>query len=155
MSASEPARQLVVFSLHGEHYALPITSVRKIIRYTAPSATASAGGLVQGMINLGGRVLPVVDLSSRLGRRLAIDGNTRIVVVELSKGALGLIVDTVEGVLRVPAEQIEPLPVPVDDTGLGDEIAAIGARLIVQIDPERALGSALASRAKRRRRKTG
>jgi purine-binding chemotaxis protein CheW len=155
MSASEPARQLVVFALHGESYALPIASVREIIRYTAPSATTAAGGLVQGMINLGGRVLPVVDLSSRLSQRLAIDGNTRIVVIELSKGALGLIVDTVEGVLRVPAEQIEPLPVAVDDNGLGDEIAAVGERLIVLIDPERALGSALANRAKRRRRKTG
>jgi purine-binding chemotaxis protein CheW len=63
---SEPGTEshLVLFSLHGECYALPVTTVREIIRYVAPSATAAAGGLIQGMINLRGRIVPVVDLST-------------------------------------------------------------------------------------------
>ncbi len=106
------------------------------------------------MISLHGRVLPIVDLSSRLGQRLEIGGSTRIIVVALRRGALGLIVDTVEGVWSVTASQTEPLPVAVAADGLGTEIAAVGERLIMLIDPEKALGSALPSRAPRRRRAT-
>ncbi len=76
-------RQLVVFALHDEHYALPITSVREIIRFTPPKAKGAASGMIQGMISLRGRVLPVADLSSRLGRALEIHDGTKILVVEL------------------------------------------------------------------------
>jgi len=150
MTAAECERQLVVFTLHGEHYGLPISSVREIIRYVQPSATATASGVIQGMINLRGRMLPVVDLSSRLGRQLKTGGRTRILVVEVSNGSLGLVVDTVDGILHVPAEQIAPLPAAAD-TALGDEIAAVGDRLIVLIDADRALGDLLGGPPTRRR----
>lgn len=150
MTATELERQLVVFTLHGEYYGLPITSVREIIRYVPPRATAAASGVIQGMISLRGRTLPVVDLSSRLGRQLQTGRKTRILVVEVSNGSLGLIVDTVDGILHVPAEQIGPLPTAADK-GMGDEIAAVGDRLIVLIDAERALGGLLGSRPTRRR----
>jgi len=151
MTATEPERQLVVFSLHGESYALPITSVREIIRYVEPSATAVATGVIQGMISLRGRTLPVVDLSSRLGRQLETSRSTRILVVEVSTGLLGLIVDAVDGIVNVPSQQIELLP-PAADTSLGDEIATIGERLIVLIDAERAFANVFPSRPARRRR---
>jgi purine-binding chemotaxis protein CheW len=151
MPAAEAERQLVVFSLHGEQYGLPITSVREIIRYIAPSATAVARGVVRGMINLRGRTLPVVDLSSRLGRELETGRSTRILVVEVSGGSLGLIVDAVDGILHVPAENIASLPTAAD-TALGDEIAAVGERLIVLIDPERALGEVLPRKPARQRK---
>lgn len=151
MPAAEVERQLVVFSLHGEHYGLPIASVREIIRYIPPSATATASGLIQGLINLRGRTLPLVDLSSRLGRLLETGRQTRILVIEVSGGSLGLIVDTVEGILHVPAEKIAPLPTAAD-TGLGDEIAAVGDRLILLIDAERALGALLPRRPARQRK---
>ena len=140
---TEGERQLVVFSLHGEHYALPITAVREIIRYIPPSATATASGLIQGLISLRGRTLPIVDLSSRLGQRLEVGSKTRILVVEVSRGTMGLVVDTVDGILPVPAAQIAPLPVAGAENGLGDEVASVGERLIVLIDPERALGTLL------------
>lgn len=66
MAPAKTERQVVVFSLGGEYYGLPITAVREIIRYTAPSATATARGAIRGMIILRGRTLPIVDLSSRL-----------------------------------------------------------------------------------------
>jgi len=151
MTATEPERHLVVFSLHGEQYALPVAAVREIIRYRPPSVTAAAGGLVQGMISLHGRVVPIVDLSSRLGRRMEIGASTRIMVVELRRGPLGLIVDGVEGVWLVAEAQIEPLPVPIASDGLGKEVAAIGERLIMLIDPEKALASAFPRTPRRRR----
>jgi len=154
MAAPEPERHLVVFSLHGEHYALAVGSVREIIRYRPPSVTAAASGLFQGMINLRGAVLPIVDLSSRLERQLEVSRATRIMVIELRRGPLGLIVDRVEGVRRVAAEQIERLPAGIAADGLGKEIAVVEERLITLIDAERALGGALPARAPRRRRTT-
>lgn len=134
-------RQLVVFALHDEHYALPITSVREIIRFTPPKAKGAAGGVILGMISLRGRVLPVADLSSRLGRSLEVHDGTKILVVELAAGAIGLVVDSVDEVLLVPADAIEPMP--VSEGGFGDEIAKVGDRLITLLDAERVLGGAL------------
>jgi purine-binding chemotaxis protein CheW len=146
---------VVVFSLHGEYYGLPITAVREIIRYVPPSATATARGLIQGMISLRGRTLPVIDLSTRLGQELEVGSRTRILVLEVSAGALGLIVDTVDGILPIPAEQIQPLPVTSAEDALGEEVAAVGDRLIVLIDPERTFGDVLPRKpTPARRRKT-
>jgi purine-binding chemotaxis protein CheW len=143
---SEPERQLIAFSLHGEQYALPIAAVREIVRYTPPQATATARGLVQGMINLRGRGLPVVDLSTRLGRVMQVTGATRLLVIEVSTGVLGLIVDRVEGVMQIPANRIEDMPGAVAGDALGHQIAAVDDRLIVLVDPERALKDVLPGR---------
>jgi purine-binding chemotaxis protein CheW len=132
-----------MFSLHGEHYGLPIASVQEIIRYTPPRVTAAARGLVQGLINLRGRVLPVVDLSSRLGRTLEVSDATRILVIEVAAGAVALIVDAVDGVVQVAAQRIEPIPGSVGDDALGHEIAAIDDRLVMLIDAEQTLGGVL------------
>jgi purine-binding chemotaxis protein CheW len=153
MTAAEAERQLVVFSLHGERYGLPITAVREIIRYIPPSATATARGVIQGMISLRGRTLPIVDLSSRLGQQLEVGAGTRILVLEVPGGAIGLIVDGVDGILPVPAVQIEPLPLASAGDGLGEEIAAVGDRLIVLIDPEQAFGDLLPRKAAPARRR--
>jgi purine-binding chemotaxis protein CheW len=157
MSAAESERQVVVFSLHGEHYGLPITAVREIIRYVAPSATASARGVIQGMISLRGRTLPIVDLSSRLGQQLEVGSGTRILVLDVPGGTVGLIVDDVHGILPIPTAQIEPLPVATAGDGLGEEVAAVGDRLIVLIDPGRVFGDLLPPKptpAPARRRRT-
>ena len=92
-TASDSERQLVVFTLHGEQYALPVTTVREIIRYVEPSATATASGLIRGMISLRGHVLPIVDLSIKLRRTLEFGDGTRILVIELEGGSVGLLVD--------------------------------------------------------------
>jgi purine-binding chemotaxis protein CheW len=157
MAAAEVERQVVVFSLGGEYYGLPITAVREIIRYAAPSATATARGAIRGMIILRGRTLPIVDLSSRLGKELELGARTRILVLEVAGDALGLIVDGVDGILPIPADRIEPLPVAANDEAIGDEVAAVGERLIVLIDPDRAFAGLLPGKptgAAARRRKT-
>ena len=67
MSEETLSRQLVVFSLGGEEYALPITQVHEIIRYAEPRSVASADPSVRGVISLRGKILPVYDLATRLG----------------------------------------------------------------------------------------
>jgi purine-binding chemotaxis protein CheW len=139
----ELERQLIMFSLHGEHYGLPIARVQEIIRYTPPRVTAAARGLVQGLINLRGRVVPVVDLSSRLGHVLEITDRTRILVIEVTNGVLGLIVEAVDGVVEVPVDRIEAIPGAASADALGDEIATIDDQLVMLLDADRALGRAL------------
>ena len=140
-TASQAVRQLVVFSLHGEHYALAITSVREIIRYRPPRPIGSTNSLLQGVISLRGHIVPVCDLSSRLGNVLEIRDGSRILIVETSEAVFGLIVDTVDEVLLVPTDQIEPMPVA--ENGLGDQIATIDERLIILIDAEQNLAGVL------------
>ena len=139
----DAVRQLVVFILHGDRFAVPIETVREIVRYTPPAASAAASGLIRGMINLRGVVVPVADLSDRLGHGRHTGEDAQIVVLELRDGPLGLIVDHVKGVHRVPSAQINPTPVPGAEQGFGDEIAAIDDELVLLLDPERVLGSLL------------
>jgi purine-binding chemotaxis protein CheW len=136
-------QQLVVFSLHDEHYALPITSVREIIRYRPPRGIAAANPLIQGVISLRGHIIPVCDLSGQLGEPLQITDGTKILIVEAGDAVIGLLVDAVDEVLSITSDQIEPMP--VTDNDLGDQIAKIDERLIVLIDTDRAFSSVLAS----------
>ena len=134
-SDTSPAdRQLVVFSMHGEQYGLPITSVREIIRYQRPRAIGAVDGLIQGVINLRNSVVPVCDLSSRLGEVLDIHDHSRILIIDTAAAAIGLIVDSVDEVMLVCGGQVEALP--VTEGALGTQIAKVDERLIILIDAE-------------------
>src|ERR1700761_488118 len=127
--ATNNPRQLVVFTLGIEQYALPIQQVHEIIRYSEPRSVASRVPWVRGVISLRGRILPVFDLASRLGVACDPGAHAKIVIVEAGEESAGLIVDGVEEVLTVLEEQIEE--VPGADTTLIESIAKIGDRLIV------------------------
>jgi purine-binding chemotaxis protein CheW len=136
MSPAEAERQVVVFSVLGEHFALPIASVREIIRYTPPGATAVANGLIRGMLSLRERLVPIVDLSPVLGGQIEPDAGSRILIIEAAAGLLGVIVDSVGGIVRVAASQVAPLPAAAKRE-LGEEIAVVDNRLVLLLDPER------------------
>jgi purine-binding chemotaxis protein CheW len=128
------ARQLVVFALGDEEYALPITRVQEIIRYSEPRAVASEAAWIKGVISLRGKIIPVCDLASRLGVTAANAADAKIVIVETATGTAGVIVDQVEEVLTVEPEQIDDVP------GAGKEfieaIAKIGDRLVILLDAD-------------------
>ena len=133
-------RQLVIFSLGGEEYALPISAVHEIIRYTEPRSVASASGNVRGVISLRGRIIPVIDLASSLG--VAADAateNAKIVIVEAASDKVGVIVDDVAEVVTITGEQIDP--VPARDATI-EAIAKIGDRLVGLLDPDGVFGDA-------------
>jgi purine-binding chemotaxis protein CheW len=133
MSEHPNSRQLVVFTLGAEQYALPIQQVHEIIRYTEPRSVASRAEWVRGVISLRGRIVPVFDLAARLGVHSEINEHAKIVIVEAGSETAGLIVDAVEEVLTVTDDQIEE--VPGADMTLIDAIAKIGERLIVLLKP--------------------
>ncbi len=128
------AQQLVVFSLGEEEYALPITQVQEIIRYTEPRAVASETAWIRGVISLRGKIVPVCDLGSRLGRTYELASEAKIVIVETDAGTAGVIVDEVEEVRTIEGDQLET--VPGAGTDMIDTIAKVDERLIVLLNPE-------------------
>ncbi len=133
MSEATDARQLVVFTLGAEQYALPIQQVHEIIRYAQPRSVASNVDWVRGVISLRGRIVPVYDLAARLGVTSELSEQTKIVIVESESETAGVIVDDVEEVLTIEDGQVEE--VPGADSTLIESIAKVGERLVVLLKP--------------------
>jgi purine-binding chemotaxis protein CheW len=127
------AHQLVVFSLGEEEYALPITQVQEIVRYTEPRAVASETAWIRGVISLRGKIVPVFDLAARLGLTSEPSADAKIVIVETEGAMAGVIVDEVDEVRTVEAGQLEDVPGGGDFI---DTIAKVEDRLIVLLNLE-------------------
>jgi purine-binding chemotaxis protein CheW len=134
MSGDAPTRQLVVFSLGDEEYALPIADVHEIIRYAEPRSVASSVGWIRGVISLRGKIVPVYDLAARLGEARDPDNPPqKIVIVETAERMAGVIVDDVAEVLTIDCGSVEPVPSAADASI--DAIARVEDRLIVLLSP--------------------
>ena len=128
------SHQLVVFSLGGEEYALPIGAVHEIIRYTEPRSVASDQPWIHGVIGLRGKIIPSYDLAARMGLPAPKEELGKIVIVETGTGQAGVVVGDVEEVLTVTEDQLEN--VPTAGNAAIRSIAKIGDRLVVLLDPE-------------------
>lgn len=142
--AVQDQAQLVVFQLAGEFYAVDIHQVREIIRVPEVTRVPRTPDFVEGVINLRGSVIPIIDLRKRFGMDAA-DANDeqRIVVVELEDKTLGVIVDAVTEVLRIERDKIEP-PSPYIvsvDTQYITGIARLEERLVILLDVARVLST--------------
>ena len=95
--------QLVVFKLVNEYYGIDIAAVESIIKLQPITAVPHAPFFVEGVINLRGAILPVIDLRKRFGL-LTVEPtkDTRIVIVEINNVMAGMVVDAVTEVLRLP-----------------------------------------------------
>jgi len=129
--------QLVVFDLANEHYGVDIAAVESIIKLQPITFVPHAPSFVEGVTNLRGAVLPVIDLRKRFGLPAEeATKETRIVVVEMDSTTVGMVVDAVTEVLRVPEEDIEP-PSPVVTTAASafiTGIAKVDERLIILLE---------------------
>ena len=135
-------RQLVVFQLGAELYGVEISRVHEIIRLQSVTRVPRSPAFVEGVINLRGKVIPVVDLRRRFGLPTADHTRaSRIVVVEIGDQVVGIIVDGVSEVLRVSSVIVEP-PSPVV-AGIDSEylhgIAKLPERLVILLDLDRIL----------------
>jgi len=103
--------QLVSFHIGGEEFGLDILRVQEIIRVQELTRVPNSPDFVDGVINLRGKVIPVIALRRCFGLEdLPHDKQTRIVVIEVKGTVLGFIVDSVSEVLRIPADTVEPPP---------------------------------------------
>jgi purine-binding chemotaxis protein CheW len=136
--------QLVVFDLAKEHYGVDIGAVEGIIKMQEITAVPRAPHFVEGVTNLRGEVLPVIDLCKRFGLSPGADTKeTRIVVIDTHGTKVGMIVDVVSEVLRVSEEAIEPLAsiATTVDSALIRGIAKVDDRLIILLDLDKVLSA--------------
>ena len=132
MSLANDSEQVVVFSLSGEEYALPISKVHEIIRFTQPRSVSASEPWIRGVISLRGKIVRVYDLATRMGLGGERSANAKIVIVESGTDVTGVIVDAVEEVLTIDASQVEPSPTGDSDTF--ESIAKVDDRLIVLLN---------------------
>ena len=143
-AAAVPQVQLVTFRIGGEEFGLDVFQVHEILRYEEPTPMPKAPAFVEGVLDVRGTLVPVVDLRKRFEvHDLRYDDDTRIVVVDFQGERLGLIVDEVTEVLRAPETAVQPPPQFVK--GLAAEfirgIVRLEGRLVVLLDLERILSS--------------
>jgi purine-binding chemotaxis protein CheW len=134
--------QLVVFDLASEYYGINISDVREIMRMQSITRVPGVYSFVEGVINLRGNVLPVIDLRKRLGLKISEHTKeSRIVVIDIDSSEIGVIVDAVTEVLRVPKSAIEPASSVITNTSSNYlwGIAKLPDKLIILIDPDKAL----------------
>ncbi len=130
-------RQLVVFDLAGEHYGVDIATVREIIQMQTVTRVPGSDPCVEGLINLRGVVIPVIDLRKRFGFPAAErNKDTRIMVIHSHRHDIGMIVDSVTEVLRIPSNCIEPASSILmnDNTGYLLGTAKLPDRLVILLD---------------------
>ena len=141
------AEQLyLAFRLADEVFAIDILRIREIIEYTLPTSVPMMPPSVRGVINLRGSVVPVIDLAIRFGREATgVGKRTCIVIVEVQHAGathvLGLMVDGVNAVMEIGAENIEAAPSfgTRVDTEFIEGMARVNGKFIIILDVGRAL----------------
>jgi purine-binding chemotaxis protein CheW len=129
--------QAVTFALGSEEYGVDIAQVQEINRMVTITHVPRAPQFMEGVINLRGQLIPIIDLRTRFGmERAERTKNTRIVVTEIGNKRIGMVVDSVSEVLRIPVEQIEDAPdlVAGVDTEYIRGVGKMGDRLIIMLD---------------------
>jgi len=134
--------QVVGFRIGNETFGVHIASVREIVRVPEITAVPSAPETVEGVINLRGKIIPVMDLRKRFGHvDIQPDKRNRILVVELNNKLVGLIVNAASEVLKIPPSDIEA-PGSVFAEGESSYVTGVGklkGRLIILLDVSKLL----------------
>lgn len=104
--------QLVIFNIQDEEFGIEVSRIKEVLKYTKITRIPEAGKFIEGVINLRNHVIPVVSLGTRLGlyKEEKDRENKQIIIVEIEEEYVGLIVDSVSEVLRVPDDSIDPPP---------------------------------------------
>ena len=138
--------QLVVFTLKQGNlvceYGVPITKVQEIISMVTPTKLPQAPDFVEGIINLRGKIIPIIDLKQRYKMGAStVNNENRSIVVEVAGQTVGIIVDEVSEVLRLSIDSIEPPPAVIGGIA-SDYLTGVGKledRLLILLDMDRIL----------------
>lgn len=128
---------IVGFQVGRETYGVPITSLHEIVRVPEITAVPDAPEYMEGVINLRGKIVSVIDLRKRLGeKKVSLSRRNRILVIEHRGRLAGLIVDSASEVLKIPASDVEESPTSLQEGGTNC-VTGLGkykGRLIVLLD---------------------
>lgn len=128
------SRQLVTFQIGEQHLGVDIMAIREIRAWSSPTRLPHAPDFISGVVNLRGTVLPIIDLSRRLGWG-ETDAGARhvIIVVRIGEQMHGLIVDAVSDIVTLPDDALQPAP----DMASGEidqfveGVAAVDGRMVI------------------------
>jgi purine-binding chemotaxis protein CheW len=133
---------IVGFKVGRETYGIPIASLHEIVRVPEITAVPDAPAYLEGVINLRGKIVSVIDLRKRFGKpTTALDRHSRILVVEHRGRLAGMIVDSASEVVKIPDTEVENAPAMMRDGGL-DCVTGLGkykGRLIILLDIDKVL----------------
>ena len=131
---------LVTFKLGSEEFGVDIMQVQEIIKIPPITLVPRAPKYVEGVINLRGNIIPVINLKRRFEIANAADSdNSRIIVIQVQARTTGILVDQVVEVLHLPTEDVEPPP-PVtsgNDSGYIRGVGKVGGRLVVLLEVDK------------------
>lgn len=137
--------QLVSFRLGDEEFGVDILKVQEIIRMVGITRVPNSPDFVDGVINLRGRIIPIISLRRKFGiEPRPADNLTRIIVVDVENRTLGFTVDSVSEVLRIPTSTVEPAPAMVSSVS-SDYVSGVGKlddRLLILLNLDRLLSGA-------------
>ncbi len=142
--SNETIYQLVSFVVENEEFGVDILKVQEIIRTVEITRVPKSPEFVEGVINLRGRIVPVIDLRKRFGiSKKERDNETRIIVVELTDKVVGFLVDKVKEVIRVEKSIIEPPPDLTTSVNANyiTGVAKLQDRLLILLDLDKVLSS--------------
>ncbi len=136
-------RQILVFSVANEELGLDISCVREILRPQAIYPLPKTPPFIEGVINLRGHIVALIDLRKRLNAKQIEDENKkRIIVCRMNKSIVGLTVSSLKEIIALPEENIRPTPEVVSmqmETDVISGIATVGKRMIAILDLEHIL----------------
>lgn len=141
-SDSSEILQMVSFIIGNEEYAVDIFYVKEINRLSHITKVPNAPEFIEGVINLRGRIIPVIDLRIKMGLpKKENDKNSRIIVVEDEEILVGFLVDAVKEVIRIPKKIIEEPPeiVTSNKTDFISSVGKLDDRLLIMIDLKKIL----------------
>lgn len=136
-------QQLVVFSLANEEYGVAITQIQEIIRQPDITRIPGMPSFIEGVINLRGRIIPVIDLRKRFNlERVEMTDKTRVVVADAAGQTIGLVVDSVSEVVNLPQDQIDPIPpsIATIDSEYLSGVGKMDKRIVILLDLSKLLG---------------
>lgn len=140
--------QLVLFAVGGEKYAIDIMKTKEIIKPLKVTPLPDVAEFIKGVINLRGMLIPVFSMRERfditLGDEERVDSDSRVIIIVLKKIAVGIIVDSVEEIMRIPLKDVQPPPRIA--SGINSEyikgMCRISGEALVLLDMEKILSNA-------------
>ncbi|MFH0703338.1 MAG: chemotaxis protein CheW [bacterium] len=143
LNSEQKEIQMIVFQLGNEEYAVPITCVQEIIMLQTPTRIPKSPSFVEGVINLRGHIIPIIDGRKKFQLEVKKERNSiesRIMVLEVDGETIGLIVDSVSEVIHLKTEDIEPPPIDLESDN--DFLWGVGKfqdRLLILLNPQKFL----------------
>ena len=129
--------QVVGFRVGKEHFGVPIELVHEIVRIMEITSVPDAPDFIEGVINLRGKIIPVIDLRKRFKEQTITSGKkNRILVAEIMGKIVGLVVDAASEVVKIPPSEIEPPPnvFGESDVNYVTGVGKIANKLIILVD---------------------